>query len=267
MDDNKMRIWNAVEATDPNFTKKFELGGFRGTAIVPQYLIKKATELFGPAGIKWGYELTHSEIVETAMIRIAGVDAAMGRVHTARLRVWFEDPVTQLKGEVFGTGHTPFVYLAGFGSANERVVVDMEYEKKSITDALTKALSLLGFGADVRMGLYEHPGYIQELQIEGEVDREAAALKAKAEFEAMFERAIDQMNKASDLRTLEMIFKLNRPHVQAHGTPDQRAQYESAKNVRARALLKLQKEAEMAAAQAAGGNIGSAGPPSEGAAS
>ena len=50
---DKLKLWNTVETTDPKYTKKVnQRGGF--TAIAAQSQIKKATEVFGPAGIGWG---------------------------------------------------------------------------------------------------------------------------------------------------------------------------------------------------------------------
>ena len=51
-------IWERVQSTDPKFTKNYKgAGGFSGTAINATYLVKKATEQFGPLGSGWGYEI------------------------------------------------------------------------------------------------------------------------------------------------------------------------------------------------------------------
>ena len=48
-----MKLWQSVETTDPNFTKKVnQRGGF--TAISAQYQLMTATETFGPFGTGWG---------------------------------------------------------------------------------------------------------------------------------------------------------------------------------------------------------------------
>ena len=48
------RIWDQVSKTDPAHTKKVnQRGGF--TAISAHYQIMRATEVFGPVGIGWGY--------------------------------------------------------------------------------------------------------------------------------------------------------------------------------------------------------------------
>ena len=49
-------IWDQVCKTDPRHTKKVnQRGGF--TAIDAHYQVQRATEVFGPVGIGWGYHL------------------------------------------------------------------------------------------------------------------------------------------------------------------------------------------------------------------
>ena len=55
---DNLKIWNSVDTTDPNYTKGFNRGGgFKGTSTNSTYLAKKATNLFGPIGIGWGYNV------------------------------------------------------------------------------------------------------------------------------------------------------------------------------------------------------------------
>jgi hypothetical protein len=44
--------------TDPKHTKEFSRsGGFKGRATSPTYLMRRATEVFGPMGIGWGWSI------------------------------------------------------------------------------------------------------------------------------------------------------------------------------------------------------------------
>ena len=54
MSKDNLSIWNKVQETDPKFTKK-DYGGF--TSINGVYLYKKATDIFGPIGIGWGFDI------------------------------------------------------------------------------------------------------------------------------------------------------------------------------------------------------------------
>ena len=48
----------AARFTDPKPTKEFSRsGGFEGRATNPTYLIRRATEVFGPIGIGWGWSI------------------------------------------------------------------------------------------------------------------------------------------------------------------------------------------------------------------
>jgi hypothetical protein len=57
MADN-MRIWEAVQKTDPAHTKKVEFGR-KFTSIDAFWQIQQATKLFGPVGEGWGYRVQH----------------------------------------------------------------------------------------------------------------------------------------------------------------------------------------------------------------
>ena len=62
---SNMKIWHHAETTPPEMTKSFKrAGGFSGTSINQIYLAQKATEIFGPCGINWGYEIVDEKIVD-----------------------------------------------------------------------------------------------------------------------------------------------------------------------------------------------------------
>ena len=59
-------IWNRVEKTNPDMTKKFKRqGGFSGTSVDPLWNIKRATELWGSMGKNWGAKETETKIVQS----------------------------------------------------------------------------------------------------------------------------------------------------------------------------------------------------------
>lgn len=43
--------------TDPRFTKDITGTGFDGTSVNAEYMIMRATELFGPLGSGWGFDI------------------------------------------------------------------------------------------------------------------------------------------------------------------------------------------------------------------
>ena len=63
MSNANMRIWDQVDTTDPSATKNFTgMGGFKGTAIKPTYLMRKATEVFGPCGEVTNVQCKHAHL-------------------------------------------------------------------------------------------------------------------------------------------------------------------------------------------------------------
>jgi hypothetical protein len=139
MTDN-LRIWSQVEKTDPNHTKKVNLGhGF--TAISAAYQIKRATETFGPVGEGWGYD-AGEPIFHDLMVFVP-------------VTLWHGDRAHKF-GPMFG----------GAEWKSQKGRIDSDALKKATTDALTKLLSQLGFNADVFLGLFDDNKYVAELKAE-----------------------------------------------------------------------------------------------------
>ena len=153
-------LWTAVEKTDPAHTKQFSRGGgFKGTATNATYLARKATEQFGPCGIGWGVTVVNEEIIEGAPLLVEGVVVAHERIHKVHARFWYVRGGQ--RGEIEQFGQTQMV-----GKNKNGFYTDEEAPKKSMTDAMSKCLSLLGFSADIHLGLYDDNKYVAKLQEE-----------------------------------------------------------------------------------------------------
>jgi hypothetical protein len=152
MSDN-MQLWEAVRTPDPAATKAFtKSGGFKGTATNAVYLIQRATELWGPMGAKWGVEIVDDRVIEGAPL--LGKDGAViGRELLHVIRINLRHP----GGSVPGYGQTMLVGANKYGP-----YTDEEAPKKSLTDALTKALSWLGFAADIHLGRWDDNKYVNQ---------------------------------------------------------------------------------------------------------
>lgn len=152
-----LRLWDAVEKTDPHYTKPFNRGGgFRGTATNATYLAKKATQTFGPIGIGWGLEIMDEAIMEGAPLDAQG---NLEKIHKVRVKLWYI--LGEQRGEVIQFGQTTFV-----GRNRNGLFTDEEAPKKSLTDAMSKCLSLLGFSADIYLGRFDDNKYVNDLQQE-----------------------------------------------------------------------------------------------------
>ena len=75
-------------------------------------------------------------------------------VHVVRVDLWYMQGGNKAKVTQFG--QTTFV-----GHNKYSVFTDEEAPKKSLTDAMSKCLSLLGFGSDIHMGLWDDVKYVK----------------------------------------------------------------------------------------------------------
>ncbi|MDQ9395346.1 MULTISPECIES: hypothetical protein [Serratia] len=170
-DSDNLGIWNRVYKTDAKFTKAFSNNG-GGTSINGTYMVMQATKVFGPQGINWGVEIIEERFDNGAPIlrpvrqqdgsTIQDIipNGASGYLcevnHTVKIRLWYKHGGKT--GEVTSYGCTPYIYATNSG----KLFSDGEAPKKSLTDATKKALSQLGFSADVFLGLYDDLTYRQE---------------------------------------------------------------------------------------------------------
>jgi len=136
---SNLELWDSVEKTDPRHTKSANVRGNKITAIAPQRQIKNATEKFGVYGIAWGFksiEFGYELLERTGIVVFSGVF-------------------------YFPNGEFPITSSISAFRDGAMLKPDADFAKKVETDALTKALSKLGFNADVFMGLYDDHKYVQ----------------------------------------------------------------------------------------------------------
>ena len=198
-----MKIWEQVSKTDPSATKQAKVGGMEITSIKGQYMILRATEVFGPVGIGWGWRVIEDRFDKGGEIRndkseVIGCEIG----HTVRIALWFE--LDGKRGEVEQYGCTPFTYKSKWG-----ITTDTEAPKKSLTDAMKKALSMLGFSADVFMGMYDDADYVnqrtEEEQIEKAADKDQAEIDHKQGRLDWLKSCIDLMTTAVTAHELKAL--------------------------------------------------------------
>ena len=238
-DTKNLRIWDEVERTDEAYTKPFTIP-FKGTAINPDYLFKKATRVFGPAGKGWGYEITGEQILETIPIfNDQGEQIAMEKVHTLDVMLWYMQG--NERHQIPGRGHTRFIYKGA-----NRIVVDPEYGKKSVTDALTKALSFLGFGGDIRMGMFEQVDYLQEqretAELESAEDKAAKKAEQLEEFAKFYKVALETIAACKTGIALQNTKTRFEPRIIRLGTEKQKEHFAEAVTAQAQKIVAEKKE-------------------------
>lgn len=139
MKDN-LKLWNQVEKTNPNYTKKANVKGNNITSIAPQFQIMNATEQFGVYGQTWGFRNMNIDytLMDKGLVSFKAV-------------FYFPD------GE-FETINSVALYRD-----NAMTKIDDNFAKKLETDTLTKALSKLGFNADIFLGKFDDVRYLAEV--------------------------------------------------------------------------------------------------------
>ena len=196
---SNLEIWNSVCETDPKFTSP-AYGGF--TSVNGVYLFKRATEIFGIAGIGWGYEILEERYDEGIPFLVKDIGEVTSKTHTLRVKLWFMQDGK--RGEVTQYGHTEYIYKTKNG-----YMVDGEAPKKSLTDGIKKCLSMLGFAGDIFMGQFEDSEYVNELKLKSEIehadDKDAVKLKQAKEYQewlAVELRAYALIDGAKALKTV-----------------------------------------------------------------
>ena len=135
-----MRFWDALKTPPPDALKKITGGRLSGkTDINPQWRLQTMTEVFGPCGIGWRYEIVRTW-TETS-------DQQVG--------VFAEVHVRLLDGDSWSAP------IPGIGGS---MLVEMERSgphfsdegyKMAVTDALSVCFKALGVAADVYRGLMD----------------------------------------------------------------------------------------------------------------
>lgn len=157
---NNLELWDKVKSPDPKYTKGFSRGGgFKGTATNTQYIVRTATELWGPNGTGWGVEQTQEQYVDGAPIIIDGNVVGREVIHVVRGCVWYIDSEGKTRKTSQQYGQTTFV-----GRNKNGVFTDEEAPKKSVTDMMLKCMSLLGFSADIFLGLWDDNKYVNDVR-------------------------------------------------------------------------------------------------------
>lgn len=154
MTDNNLRIWKPNFKTDPAHTTKIQFGSRKFTAIDAYHQILNATKFFGPVGIGWGWRIDS--------IQTAGTVPMFAIV---TLEFWYVDD---------GKKHQ-FSVAEACELVTAKDKADSDAVKKATTGAITKALSYIGFNADVFLGYFDNNKYVEEQN-----ERVAAEKKQKA---------------------------------------------------------------------------------------
>ena len=140
-------LWQRAFTTDPRAVKEITGKQYRGNSPKPYWIVERLTDEFGPCGIGWGFQIL-SERFE----RFSETDS----LHVASVRLWYV--LDGVRGELEQIGQTKASYMSSKGS----FMLDEDAPKKSVTDALVKCASYLGFAGDIFSGRWDDSKYVAE---------------------------------------------------------------------------------------------------------
>ncbi|MCG9535708.1 MULTISPECIES: hypothetical protein [Providencia] len=259
-DSDNLSIWKRVQRTDARFTKPLEGMGFVGTSINSTYMFMRATEIFGPIGEGWGYEVIEEKLIDgkplvepvldernkqvaTRFLRDGDGSLFCEQNHSIKIRFWYIIEC-ETRGEFESYGATPYRYQTQYG-----MKVDGEAIKKSLTDAIKKALSMLGFSSDVFMGMHDNPEYVASNKLEYEIkaasDNAEDATRIRKELDEKFTRHTETMRSAVTPNELRGITSTLTREIATHAKLAKErgdSEYEKYLNGRLRRLNEIEKE-------------------------
>lgn len=179
---NNMDIYEASRSVPDSAKKQFDNGTFKGTDINPMWRIKKLTELFGPCGAGWKYELVEKHCEEHHDMTMAIVDVKLYWNVTGD----WSNPTWS--APIYGTGGNRLVYQ----TQKRGTVASDEGYKMALTDAIGVACKNLGIGADV---YYDKDVSSKYAQYYGAEQRPPKGAKPTAEMIEMLKVLSDDKQK------------------------------------------------------------------------
>lgn len=142
MSDN-LKLWDTFADIDPAFTKPITGKPYKGTSPNPHYIIRCLTELFGPVGKGFGWEV------------IADGFQPLGDevLHWCRIRFWHNEC----------RGFESYGQTKAYMKTRNGLLLDEDAPKKSLTDAVTKAAAQIGVASNIFLGRWDDNKYVAEV--------------------------------------------------------------------------------------------------------
>jgi len=153
-----MDIWDKVKHPPESALKPITGGRLKGmTDIKPQWRYQVMTEIFGPCGIGWKFDIVNTSVFEGN----DGTRVASVLVHLFIKQDVWSDPIPGVGGSMLVAKESSGLYTSD------------EAFKMATTDALSTAMKVLGVGADIYNGLFDGSKYkTPTVTIDQKVDME-----------------------------------------------------------------------------------------------
>lgn len=160
-----LKLWRSVEKTPPAMTKLVSFGKRKWTNIDPQWQLQKATDKWGPYGHRWGMRNIKYQIVEVKSNDKVALETKNEKgdvVQSTEILADFIKYSIILEAEFFYPLDGKEVAFQIIN--DDKYSVDDDVLKKIITNTRSKALSWLGFSADVFLGKFDDTKYVEDLK-------------------------------------------------------------------------------------------------------
>jgi hypothetical protein len=175
-------LWDRVSKTDPRAVKPITGKQYSGNSPKPYYIVERLTEEFGPCGLGWGFTVENERFE-----RFSDTDS----LHVALVEFWYVNKDQQV-GRFQQMGQTKASYMSGAG----KFILDEDAPKKSVTDALVKCASYLGFAGDIFSGRWDDSKYVADLKKEfAEPKATSLAPALEASIEAERKKRVDALDE------------------------------------------------------------------------
>jgi len=145
MTNENLTIWDKFADIDPKYTKAITGKPYKGTSPNPHYVIKCLTELFGPVGVGFGWD------VEAEGFQPMGEEL----LHWCRIRFWHSDQKSR--------GFSAYGQTKAVMKTRNGLMTDEDAPKKSLTDAITKAAAQVGIASNIFLGRWDDSKYVDEV--------------------------------------------------------------------------------------------------------
>ena len=179
---DNLKIWNRFADIDPKFTKPITGKPYKGTSPNPHYVIRCLTEMFGPVGIGFGWEVTAEGFQPLG-------DEVL---HWCRIRFWHGD----------GKGFDAYGQTKALMKTKSGMMADEDAPKKSLTDAITKAAAQVGVGANIFLGRWDDSRYVASVAAEY---KKAEDKPTERDPVAIRDALIKQVTKAESMDALNAV--------------------------------------------------------------
>ena len=183
--ENNTQLWDLVFKTDPSAVKPITGKTYKGSSPKPYWLVEQATKHLGACGIGWGINVVDQGYQQ------CGADDVL---HWATVEFWYV--YNGSRGAVQQMGGTKACYKSSTG----KLIVDEDAAKKSVTDGMVKAMSMVGFAGDIFSGRWDDSKYQSDASQHHQAEQSATILRK-------FEEAKQKIQNIKVIEQLGSIYR------------------------------------------------------------